>query len=43
VPECGELREHDATTADRRERMRNVEPESARMLMVVKGRAGEDG
>jgi predicted O-methyltransferase YrrM len=28
-------REHDAGTADRRERMRNVEPESARMLAVL--------
>ncbi len=28
-------REHDATTADRRERMRNVEPESARVLAVL--------
>jgi predicted O-methyltransferase YrrM len=30
-----EGREHDASTADRRERMRNVEPESARMLAVL--------
>jgi predicted O-methyltransferase YrrM len=30
-----EGREHDAATADRRERMRNVEPESARMLAVL--------
>jgi predicted O-methyltransferase YrrM len=28
-------REHDSSTADRRERMRNVEPESARMLAVL--------
>jgi predicted O-methyltransferase YrrM len=28
-------REHDTSTADRRERMRNVEPESARMLAVL--------
>jgi predicted O-methyltransferase YrrM len=28
-------REHDASTSDRRERMRNVEPESARMLAVL--------
>jgi predicted O-methyltransferase YrrM len=27
--------EHDASTPDRRERMRNVEPESARMLAVL--------
>ncbi|HTD09872.1 MAG TPA: class I SAM-dependent methyltransferase [Solirubrobacteraceae bacterium] len=30
-----EGREHDANTPDRRERMRNVEPESARMLAVL--------
>ena len=30
-----EGRKHDASTADRRERMRNVEPESARMLAVL--------
>jgi predicted O-methyltransferase YrrM len=30
-----EGREHDALTPDRRERMRNVEPESARMLAVL--------
>jgi predicted O-methyltransferase YrrM len=30
-----EGREHDASTADRRERVRNVEPESARMLVVL--------
>lgn len=27
--------EHDASTPDRRERMRNVEPESARLLAVL--------